>query len=91
MKTFLCVVLWFLPMTLLAQSPFDGTWKTNLLSPAVAKPFVYSVNSGMYDCQSCSPKINVKADGRTARYCQTYDTIAVRLSTRIRFTSRQES
>jgi len=30
MKKLLCVVLWFLPVMLFAQSPFDGTWKTNM-------------------------------------------------------------
>ncbi len=81
MKKFLCVVLWFLPMTLLAQSPFDGTWKTNFAESKLSqKPFVYSVNSGMYDCQSCSPKINVKADGQDQPVTgQTYDTIAVQV------------
>src|SRR5258708_15493571 len=81
MKKFLCVVLWFLPMTLLAQSPFDGTWKTNFAESKLSqKPFVYFVNSGMYDCQSCSPKINVKADGQDQPVTgQTYDTIAVQV------------
>jgi hypothetical protein len=65
-------------MTLLAQSPFDGTWKTNFAESQLSqKPFVYSVNNGMYDCQSCSPKINVKTDGRDQPVTgQTYDTIA---------------
>ena len=81
MKKFLCVVLWFLPMTLLAQSPFDGTWKTNFAESKLSqKPFVYSVNNGMYDCQSCAPKINVKADGQDQPVTgQTYDTIAVQV------------
>ena len=79
MRKLLCVVLWFLPVMLLAQSPFDGTWKTNMgaskLSP---KPYVFSVNNGMYDCESCAPKINVKADGQDQPVTgQTYDTIAV--------------
>jgi hypothetical protein len=30
MKKLLCVVLWFLPVMLFAQSPFDGAWKTNM-------------------------------------------------------------
>jgi len=68
-------------MTLLAQSPFDGTWKTNFAKSKLSqKPFVYSVNNGMYDCQSCAPKINVKADGQDQPVTgQTYDTIAVQV------------
>ena len=30
MKKLLAVVLWLLPAMLFAQSPFDGTWKTNM-------------------------------------------------------------
>jgi hypothetical protein len=55
----------FLLPALLAQSPFDGTWRTNddqtKLSP---KPFLFSLNKGMYDCSSCTPKLHVKADGQ---------------------------
>ena len=32
MKKLLCVVLWFLPVMLFAQSPFDGTWKGSVAS-----------------------------------------------------------
>jgi hypothetical protein len=79
MKKFLCVVLWFFPVVLFAQTPFDGTWKTNMAQSKLSqKPVVYSVNNGMYDCESCAPKINVKADGQDQPVTgQTYDTIAV--------------
>jgi hypothetical protein len=67
------------PVLLFAQSPFDGTWHTNMdqakLSP---KPIVFSVQGGMYDCSSCVPKVNVKADGQQQSVTgQTYDTISV--------------
>jgi hypothetical protein len=76
---FLMPVLWA-PASSLAQSPFDGTWRTNLdqskLSP---KPYVFSVDKGMYNCSSCSPKIGVKADGQDQPVTgQPYDTINVR-------------
>ena len=80
MKKLLCVVLWLLPLTLFAQSPFDGTWKTNMAESKLSqKPYVFSVNNGMYDCESCVPKItNVKADGQDQAVTgQTYDTLAV--------------
>src|SRR5262249_1212941 len=68
------------PAILLAQSPFDGTWKTDLgkakFSP---KPIVFSVSNGMFDCSSCAPQINVKADGQDQPVTgQAYDTIAVK-------------
>jgi len=75
---FLIPVLW-VPASLLAQSPFDGTWRTNMeqakLSP---KPNVFSLNKGIYECSSCNPKINVKADGQDQSVTgQAYDTINV--------------
>ena len=81
MKKLLCVVLWFLPLMLFAQSPFDGTWKTNMAESKLSqKPYVFSVNNGMYDCESCAPRIKVKADGKDQPVTgQTYDTIAVQV------------
>lgn len=47
-----------------AQSPFAGTWKTNLdQSQFASTPFIFSVSNGTYDCASCVPRIQVKADG----------------------------
>ena len=83
MKKLLCVVLWFLPLMLFAQSTFDGTWKTNMAESKLSqKPYVFAVNNGMYDCESCVPKINsVKADGNDQPVTgQTYDTIAVQVA-----------
>ena len=81
MKKLLCVVLWVLPVMLFAQSPFDGTWKTNMTESKLSpKPYVFSVDKGMYDCESCVPKINVKADGQgQAVTGQPYDTLAVQV------------
>jgi hypothetical protein len=76
---FLMPVLWA-PASSFAQSPFDGTWRINTdqskLSP---KPYVISVNKGMYDCSTCSPMIHVKADGQDQSVTgQSFDTISVR-------------
>jgi hypothetical protein len=81
MKKLLCIVLWFLPLMMFAQSPFDGTWKTNMAESKLSqKPYVFSVNNGMYDCESCVPKINVKADGKDQAVSgQPYDMIAVQV------------
>lgn len=79
MKKLLFVVLWLLPVVVLAQSPFDGTWKTNMSESKLSqKPIVFSVNNGMYDCESCVPKVNVKADGQDQPVTgQIYDTVAM--------------
>ena len=83
MKKLLCLVSCFLPAVLFAQGPFDGTWKTNYAESELSqKPYVFSVNSGMFDCESCVPKINnAKADGQDQPVTgQTYDTIAVQVT-----------
>jgi hypothetical protein len=80
MKKLLCAVMCLFPVLMFAQSPFDGTWKTNMAESKLSqKPYVFSVSNGMYDCESCVPKINVKADGTDQAVTgQTYDTISVK-------------
>lgn len=64
MKTLFSVLLLW-PITLLAQSPFDGTWVAKLDSIHFPKrPEVYSLQNGIYECASCVPRIRVKADGK---------------------------
>src|SRR5579863_6437872 len=63
-----------------AQSPFDGTWRTNMnetkLSP---KPNVFYLSQGWYHCVSCVPAIEVKADGADQAVTgQPYDTVSVK-------------
>ena len=58
------VLLVFVPMMAWGQSPFDGTWKVDLgKSKLPKKPDVYVVQNGMYECKSCVPPVNIKADG----------------------------
>ena len=62
----------------LAQSSFDGTWKVDFESALPTKMNVWLLKDGMYSCASCSPTINVKADGKDHRVTgQPYDTISV--------------
>jgi len=57
-------LLLFAPVLLFAQSPFDGTWKVDLSkSKLPKKPDVYLLQNGTYECKSCTPPINIKADG----------------------------
>jgi len=81
MKKLLCSVVCLFPLLMFGQSPFDGTWKTNMAESKLSqKPYVFSVNSDMYDCESCVPKINVKADGQDQAVTgQIYDTISVQV------------
>jgi hypothetical protein len=48
----------------LAKSPFDGTWRPDPQRPDPArKPDVIQLVNGEYDCKSCVPPYEVKADG----------------------------
>jgi hypothetical protein len=48
----------------MAQSAFDGTWKTDPHSITYSgKPAQYALSKGMFSCASCAPPIKVKADG----------------------------
>jgi hypothetical protein len=68
--------------TLFAQTPFDGTWMTKLDTAKLpTKPDKYSLNNNMYECLTCVPKIEVKADGtdQTVAGHPYYDTVAVKV------------
>jgi len=57
-------VLLMMPVLAMAQSPFDGTWKVDMSSAQFpTKPDVYLLQNGMYECKTCVPSINIKADG----------------------------
>ena len=61
----LLVLLMFVPIMTWGQSPFDGTWKVDLgKSKLPKKPDVYVVQNGIYECKSCVPPVNIKADGQ---------------------------
>ena len=61
---FVSPLLWT-PSSLLAQSPFNGTWQINLdESRLPTKPTTFSLADGMYDCSSCAPNVHLKADGQ---------------------------
>ncbi len=69
------------PGILFAQSPFDGTWKTNFFESKLSqKPYEFWFNKGMYDCNSCVPKIHIPADGKDQPVTgQTHDTLSVQV------------
>jgi hypothetical protein len=58
------LMLSLLPSVTVAQSSFDGTWKTDLTRIQFSqKPDVFLLRSGEYQCKTCFPLIDVKADG----------------------------
>jgi hypothetical protein len=47
-----------------AQSEFNGTWKANLNNfQPPTKPDEYILKEGMYNCKTCVPPYDIKADG----------------------------
>ena len=61
----LMVLLLAVPLLGWAQSPFDGTWKVDASTAQFPqKPDVWVIQNGMFDCKTCVPPVNVKADGQ---------------------------
>ncbi len=57
---------------------FDGTWIVDFQAAMPTKVNVWVVKDGMYRCASCSPAIEVKADGKDQAVAgQGFDTISV--------------
>jgi hypothetical protein len=64
MKKSLFAILLLPILAWAAQSPFDGTWKVDLNTAQFPeKPQVIVLQNGTFQCSTCDPKINVKADG----------------------------
>ena len=63
-----------------AQSPFDGTWHTNMATAKFSpKPIVFYISQGWYHCVSCNPAVDTPADGQDHPVTgQIYDTINVK-------------
>jgi len=51
-------------ITAFGQRAFDGTWKGNPQSAEIKGNDKYSLQNGTYRCDTCVPKIAVKADGQ---------------------------
>ena len=49
---------------LLGQSAFDGTWKFNTSSAEFKGNDKYLLKNGEWHCETCVPKLTVKADGQ---------------------------
>jgi hypothetical protein len=68
------------PAAFHAQSPFDGNWRINLAQAKLSpKPNVFYISQGWYHCVTCSPVVEVKADGTDQPVTgQPYDTVSVK-------------
>lgn len=64
MKRLLFVVVSLGPTIALAQSAFDGVWRTNLQNTQYLGKESYSLQDGVFRCSTCDPKIDVKADAQ---------------------------
>jgi hypothetical protein len=63
MKTTLALLL-CVTTAAVADSAFDGTWKTDLKTVKLTgKPDVYLLTKDEYICSSCSPELRIKPDG----------------------------
>jgi len=71
-----------LPLLASAESPFNGTWKTDMSKVDFSKkPDVYELKNGMYSCKTCTPPYTIKADGTDQKVTghPYYDTVAIKV------------
>jgi hypothetical protein len=71
-----------MPAMAMAQSVFDGTWKVDMTTAKFPeKPDEYLLKDGMYQCKTCAPAINVKADGQDQKVSghPYYDTVNIKV------------
>lgn len=71
-----------MPVLAMAQSEFNGTWKIDLSkSDMRTKPDVFLLRNGIYQCKSCVPIINIKADGQDQSVTGNpyYDAISIKV------------
>ena len=63
MKSLLVLFL-FAPSLFSAQSRFDGTWEMKMDTLVFSyNPLECLLDQGMFHCVSCTPRVDVKADG----------------------------
>ena len=69
------------PTVAMSQSAINGTWKLDVSAlPFSKETNVWILRGGRYECKSCRPPIDVKADGNDQPTPgQQYDTISVRI------------
>lgn len=80
MKKVLLALVFLAPAPLFAQSAFEGTWRVNVQSLQFSGNENFSLQNGVYRCETCNPKIQVKADGQDNKVSGSpyFDTMSVR-------------
>jgi hypothetical protein len=83
MKKSLFLIL-LLPIFVWAADPFDGTWKIEISQPQTSQSedAVVLLQNGTFQCISCNPKINIKADGTDQAVppeTKEYDMMAIKV------------
>jgi hypothetical protein len=76
------LVSFLMPVLATAQTPFDGTWKIDVSKAQLPqKPEVYLLQGGMFNCKTCVPPIEIKADGQDQKVTghPYYDTLSVKI------------
>jgi hypothetical protein len=71
-----------MPASAMAQSAVDGTWKVDMSKAQLPnKPDVYLLQAGMFDCKTCVPPVEVKADGQDQKVTghPYYDSMIVKI------------
>jgi hypothetical protein len=75
-------ILLLMPVVASAQNAFDGTWKIDLSKAEFPKkPDVYLLQNGMYQCKTCVPPIDIKADGQDQKVTghPYFDSMAIKV------------
>ena len=75
-------ILLLMPVVASAQNAFDGTWKIDLKKAEFPKkPDVYLLQNGMYQCKTCVPPIDIKADGQDQKVTghPYFDSVAIKV------------
>jgi hypothetical protein len=76
------LVSFLIPVLATAQSAFDGTWKVDINKAQLPKkPDVYLLQGGMYNCKTCVPPVEIKADGQDQKVIGQpyYDTASIKI------------
>src|ERR1700739_2082656 len=71
-----------MPVLATAQSDFDGTWKVDFNKTVMPnEPDVFLLQTGNYQCKTCIPIVNVKADGEDHSVTGNpyYDTVHIKV------------
>jgi hypothetical protein len=79
----LLFLLLLLPIFAWAADPFDGIWKINVNQATASQneDAVVVLQNGTFQCISCNPKINIKADGTdqaVSPETKDYDMMAIK-------------